>query len=350
MVNKCGAFTRRARRRDVNEIKTAQKTQSFVPQVETPNVEDDGVEVELNVQSSKKHENFVPESRSLSFVEDLLKNFGDPIPVQVGLKFKDANSAVEEFYKELKDLTPKNIDTGWDINISKDEIKKFIQLKPKSAWGLLHSLPEIITRAKYDGKRPDKKNRKNVLYHRFFARIGNEKNIKPAVLTVREITDQTGLKKYYDVSLVSEKVKPSSDREASNASRDFPEEDFLVKIKSKKSSKSQEDFSYKVFNAPNDAVEIRKYKKAVAESGWQPEKVKKLVNKYYKKEHYNHLFENLDNVVFLSVPSTQGRNTIPFEFAKGSLRILTETLFLGMKLSKTKQILKLKTREVLFLN
>ena len=117
------------------------------------------------------------------------------------------------------------------------------------------------------------------------------------------------------------------------------------KKKAKSSSlKNQEDFSYKVFNAPNDAVEIRKYKKAVAESGWQPEKVKKLVNKYYKKEHYNHLFENLDNVVFLSVPSTQGRNTIPFEFAKRLASDFNGSALLGDSAFKNETNLEAKNK------
>ena len=51
-------------------------------------------------------------------------------------------------------------------------------------------------------------------------------NVSPVVLTVREITDKSGYKKYYDFSLVEDVEKPLSDREVKRTNRDFPNSGF----------------------------------------------------------------------------------------------------------------------------
>ena len=188
----------------------------------------DGVEnVPINFARERVESKTVPPVRDVKFVKEMLSDFGDPVPVNVGKRFNDARSAVEEIYSNVsRGSAPVNAQTGWEIAVSKDEIKKFVQLKPKSAWGVLESLRELIERAIYDGARPDRKNRKNVRYHRFFANVSGGGNVSPVVLTVREITDKSGYKKYYDLSLVEDGEKPLSDREVKRTNRDFPDSGF----------------------------------------------------------------------------------------------------------------------------
>lgn len=85
---------------------------------------------------------------------------------------------------------------------------------------------EPIERAICDRSRPDRKNRKNVRYHRFFANVSGGGNVSPVVLTAREIADKSGYKKYYDLSLVEDGEKPLSDREVKRTNRDFPNSGF----------------------------------------------------------------------------------------------------------------------------
>ena len=188
----------------------------------------DGVEnVPINFARERVESKTVPPVRDVKFVKEMLSDFGDPVPVNVGKRFNDARSAVEEIYSNVsRGSAPVNAQTGWEIAVSKDEIKKFVQLKPKSAWGVLESLRELIERAIYDGARPDRKNRKNVRYHRFFANVSGGGNVSPVVLTVREITDKSGYKKYYDLSLVEDGEKPLSDRAVKRTNRDFPDSGF----------------------------------------------------------------------------------------------------------------------------
>ena len=188
----------------------------------------DGVEnVPINFARERVESKTVPPVRDVKFVKEMLSDFGDPVPVNVGKHFNDARSAVEEIYSNVsRGSAPVNAQTGWEIAVSKDEIKKFVQLKPKSAWGVLESLRELIERAIYDGARPDRNNRKNVRYHRFFANVSGGGNVSPVVLTVREITDKSGYKKYYDLSLVEDGEKPLSDREVKRTNRDFPDSGF----------------------------------------------------------------------------------------------------------------------------
>ena len=168
---------------------------------------------------------FVPDVRDDVFVKDLLRDFGNPVLVKTKENFKDAGSAVDEIYSKIKPLNGaiRNEETGWDIHISKDEIKKFVKMKPKSAWGVLYSLPEFIQRAKYDGIRPDRHGRDNVIYHRFFANADAGNGEIPIVISVREILDKDGYKKYYDLSLVENKKR------ADTARRVFHNQEFPVK-------------------------------------------------------------------------------------------------------------------------
>lgn len=186
-----------------------------------------GESVPIKFARKRAESKTVPPVRDVKFAKEMLSDFGDPVPVNVGKRFNDARSAVEEIYSNVsRGSAPVNAQTGWEISVSKDEIKKFVQLKHKSAWGVLDSLREPIERAICDRSRPDRKNRKNVRYHRFFANVSGGGNVSPVVLTVREITDKSGYKKYYDLSLVEDGEKPLSDREVKRTNRDFPDSGF----------------------------------------------------------------------------------------------------------------------------
>jgi|GEM_PF-7088611 len=143
---------------------------------------------------------------TLDEINTLLKDFGPAVQIDVGVRFENIDDAVSATLANGNNA--KNTNIGWDIKISRDEIKKFVFGKPKQAHGLLPKLKELISRAVYDREFSDRKERGNVKYHRFATLANDGTKDIPLILAVREIAN--GNKKYYDINLVKTETAQSA--------------------------------------------------------------------------------------------------------------------------------------------
>ena len=159
-----------------------------------------------NVAASNSGAQYLKEPRQTDIspneIENILRDFGEPVLIDPSVRFANLDGALAAATSNGNIAV--NADMNWPIKIGRDEIKKFIYNKPKSAHGILPQLAELIGRAKYDRLMEDRKGRNNLQYHRFFTLANDTRNNVPLVLHVREIGN--GDKKYYDINLAEIKA------------------------------------------------------------------------------------------------------------------------------------------------